>query len=380
MSTIPELNKLKLPLDDIISATTNFSRENYIGQGGFGAVYKGQLPPSGTVVAVKRLDSNNKSGQGQNEFLKEIVMLARCKHDNLVSLVGFSDERGEKVLVYKHEVNGSLDNHLASRNLTWEQRLRICLGAARGLDYLHSGVGEGHRVIHRDIKSSNILLDANWEAKISDFGLSKVGLKNGQFTFVVTNACGTFSYLDPLYLETGVLTKESDVYSFGVVLFEVLCGRLAMIMEYEDERRFLSGLVERRDRDNNLMQIILPDLQKQMNQKSYEIFTKIALRCLKKDRKQRPTMGLIVRELETALEHQLGSELIRNLCDKIGSFHAFKCDELEDIDVLIDRDIGRSTQCMLLKTVENEVDSIVKDIERDIFKTLVHEMAKLVML
>ncbi|GJV37348.1 jacalin-like lectin domain-containing protein [Tanacetum coccineum] len=305
MSKIPELNQLKLPLDNIISATNNFNRENYIGQGGFGEVYKGQLQPSGIMVAVKRLDSNNKSGQGQNEFLKEIVMLAKCKHDNLVTLVGFSDEGGEKVLVYKHEDNGSLDNHLASTDLTWEQRLRICLGAARGLDYLHSGVGEGHRVIHRDIKSSNILLDANWEAKISDFGLSKVGLMNGQFTFLVTTACGTLSYLDPQYLETGVLTKESDVYSFGIVLFEVLCGRLAMIMEYDDERRFLSRLVGRRERDNNLMQVVWPDLQKQMNQRSYRKFTKIAFRCLEKDRKQRPTMGLIVRKLEIALEHQL---------------------------------------------------------------------------
>ncbi|GKB97452.1 jacalin-like lectin domain-containing protein, partial [Tanacetum coccineum] len=112
MSKIPELNQLKLPLHDIISATNNFSRENYIGQGGFGAVYKGQLQPSGTMVAVKRLDSNNTSGQGQNEFLKEIVMLVKYKHDNLVTLVGFSDEGGEKVLVYKHEDNGSLDNHL----------------------------------------------------------------------------------------------------------------------------------------------------------------------------------------------------------------------------------------------------------------------------
>ncbi|GJX54015.1 jacalin-like lectin domain-containing protein [Tanacetum coccineum] len=305
MSKIPELSQLKLPLDDIISATNNFSRENYIGQGGFGAVYKGQLQPSGTMVAVKRLDSNNTSGQGQNEFLKEIVMLVKYKHDNLVTLVGFSDEGGEKILVYKHEDNGSLDNHLASTDLTWEQRLRICLGAAHGLDYLHSDVGEGHRVIHRDIKSSNILLDANWEAKISDFGLSKEGLKNQQFTFIVTTACGTFSYLDPQYAETGVLTKESDVYSFGIVLFEVLCGRLAMMMEYEEERRSLFHLVERCDRDNNLMQVVWPDLQKQMNQRSYRKFTKIAFRCLKKDRKQRPTMGLIVRKLKIALEHQL---------------------------------------------------------------------------
>lgn len=301
MSEFLEQNQLKLPLDDIKSATNNFSSENYIGQGGFGPVYKGQLPPFGTMVAVKRLDSKI-SGQGQPEFLKEISMLAKYKHDNLVTLVGFSDEDGEKVLVYKHEDNGSLDNHLASTDLTWEQRLRICLGAARGLDYLHSGVGEAHRVIHCDIKSSNILLDTKLEAKISDFGLSKEGIKNVQYTFVVTSPCGTFGYVDPLYHKTGILTKESDVYSFGIVLFEVLCGRLAIIKEDEIP---LSELVRRCNRDNNLKQIISPDLR--MNPKSYEKFTTIALRCLKKDRKQRPTMGLIVRELETALEHQLVS-------------------------------------------------------------------------
>ncbi|PWA56267.1 jacalin-like lectin domain-containing protein [Artemisia annua] len=243
MSEFLEQNQLKLPLDDIKSATNNFSSENNIGKGGFGLVYKGQLPPSGTMVAVKRLDSKI-SGQGQTEFLKEIFMLARYKHDNIVSLFGFSDEDGEKVLVYKHEDNGSLDNHLASTDLTWAQRLRICLGAARGLNYLHSSVGEGHRVIHRDIKSSNILLDADWEAKISDFGLSKEGIKNVQYTFVVTALCGTLGYVDPMYQETGILTKESDVYSFGIVLFEVLCGRLALIMEYEVPRRFLSQLVQ----------------------------------------------------------------------------------------------------------------------------------------
>nr|GFC88703.1 probable receptor-like protein kinase At5g59700 [Tanacetum cinerariifolium] len=155
--------------------------------GGFGRVYKGQLRISSsktTNVAVKRLDV--KGGQGQHEFLMEIVMLSSYKHDNLVSLVGFSEEGDEKIIVYAHEVRGSLDKYLTT-DLTWVQRLQICLGAARGLNYLHSGVGEGHRVLHRDIKSSNILLDENWEAKVSDFGLSKIGPTNQEFTFLVTN-------------------------------------------------------------------------------------------------------------------------------------------------------------------------------------------------
>ncbi|XP_022006296.2 probable serine/threonine-protein kinase PBL28 isoform X1 [Helianthus annuus] len=309
MSHLQELDHLRIPFDDIKSATNNFSHQNFLGQGGFGRVYKGQLPSTdssepGTTVAVKRLDVKL-GGQGEHEFLTEILMLASYKHDNLVSLIGFSEDSNEKVLVYKYEVNGSLDKHLASIDLTWAQRLRICLGAAQGLEYLHEGVGAGHRVLHRDIKSSNVLLDAYWEAKISDFGLSKIGPTNQPFTFLVTNACGTFGYLDPLYLATGVLTKESDVYSFGVVLFEVLCGRPAMIVKHEDERRFLSHLVKLHQEKGTLHQIIIPNLLEQMKPYSLEVFSNIAFQCLNEDRKQRPTMGLVVKELEKALEHQL---------------------------------------------------------------------------
>nr|GEU90297.1 putative jacalin-like lectin domain-containing protein [Tanacetum cinerariifolium] len=213
-------------------------------------------------------------------------------------------EGDEKLLVYKLEDNGSLDKYLTSTNLSWEQRLRICLGAARGLEYLHCGDG-GHRIIHRDIKSSNILLDANWEAKISDFGLSKFGPTNQQFTFLVTTAAGTFGYVDPLYVKTGVLTKESDVYSFGVVLFEVLCGRPAMIAEYEDERRFLSRLVELGYKSGELNKIIIPCLIEQMKPRSLKVLSEIAFQCLNNDRKLRPTMGSVVKQLESALKYQL---------------------------------------------------------------------------
>ncbi|KAI3799830.1 hypothetical protein L1987_35134 [Smallanthus sonchifolius] len=311
MSLLQELDHLRIPFDDIKSATSNFANQNFLSQGGFGPVYKGQLPSStcssetDTTVAVKRLDV--KGGQGENEFLMEIVMLASYKHINLVSLLGFCDEGNEKVLVYKYEVNGSLDNHLSSTNLTWEKRVRICLGAARGLEYLHGGVGEGHRVLHRDVKSSNILLDANWEAKISDFGLSTIGPTNQQFTFLVTNACGTFGYLDPLYVSTGVLTKESDVYSFGVVLFEVLCGRLAMIAKYDDKRRFLTGLVKFHRENGTLHNIIMPNLLEEMKPFSLQVFSNIAFQCLNEDRKQRPTMDIVAEILETALKYQLGT-------------------------------------------------------------------------
>ncbi|XP_076914529.1 receptor-like protein kinase HERK 1 [Bidens hawaiensis] len=326
MASIPELGHLKIPLEDIKLATNNFSDSNFIGQGGFGSVYKGQLPLSAsisssngpstmpaatpTTVAVKRLDV--KSRQGQHEFLMEIAMLSSYKHDNPFSLVGFSEEGDEKLIVYKHEVRGSLDKYPAT-DLTWVQRLQICLGAARGLNYLHVGVGEGHRVLHRDIKSSNILLDENWEAKVSDFGLSKIGPTNQENTFLVTTAAGTFGYVDPVYISSGVLTKESDVYSFGVVLFKVLRGRLAMIGKYEDERRFLAHLAIVRFEEGKLDEIILPNIRKQTKPNSLWTYSNIAYQCLKLERKQRPTMALIIEQLQTSLEFQIDCRKITRI-------------------------------------------------------------------
>lgn len=307
------IDSLRIPLDDIKLATNNFANDNFIGQGGFGRVYKGQLKTSsgepGTLVAVKRLDMKI-TGQGRREFLKEIMMLASYKHNNLVSLVGFSDEEDVKALIYKHEVHGSLDMHLATTDLKWETRLEICLGAARGLEYLHHDVGTGHRVIHRDIKSSNILLDDTWKAKISDFGLCTIGPKNQQFTLLVTDACGTLGYIDPQYIKTGILTKESDVFSFGVVMFEVLCGRLAMHTQYNDDddvRKSLYSLAKLRYHEGKLDEIIIPDLLRQSKIGSLEKFCKVAYECLNKYRKQRPTMSYVVQELEAALELQVVS-------------------------------------------------------------------------
>ncbi|XP_024990085.1 receptor-like protein kinase HERK 1 [Cynara cardunculus var. scolymus] len=284
MSHIQELDHLKIPLEAIKSATNNFSDDNFIGKGGFGRVYKAQLPLSGstdqgTTVAVKRLDE--KGGQGEQEYLMEIFMLSSYKHQNLVSLVGFSDEGDEKIIVYEHEVRGSLEKYLDT-DLTWVQRLQICLGAASGLNYLHNGAGKGHRVLHRDIKSSNVLLDESWEAKISDFGLSRIGPTNQEHTFLVTNAA-------------------------------VLCGRLAMIGEYKDERRFLPHLAQLRYEEGKLDEIILPNIRKQMKWNSLRTFSSIAYQCLKPDRKQRPTMPLIVEQLQISLEFQIGCRRITRI-------------------------------------------------------------------
>lgn len=254
------------------------------------------------MVAVKRLD--RALGQGPPEFWKEIMMLSRYKHENLVSLLGFCDEGGENILVYEYLSNRSLDFYSSSTTLSWNQRLHICIGAACGLQYLHDPEGTQQRVLHRDIKSANILLDENWKAKVSDFGLSKFGPANQQFMFLVSNTVGTFGYCDPLYIEAGYLTKESDVYSFGVVLFEVLCGRFC-IENYDDFRRFLPTLAQRCFKEMKLDTIINNNIKGQISPNCLYTFPTVSYRCLQRDCKERPLIAEIVRELETALEYQV---------------------------------------------------------------------------
>ncbi|KAJ9559416.1 hypothetical protein OSB04_014030 [Centaurea solstitialis] len=303
MSAIKEFEHLRIPLKAIKLATNNFDDNNYISRGGFGKVYKGELIHLGKsmTVAVKCLD--RAFGQGNPEFWKEIMMLSRYKHQNLVSLLGFCYEDGESILVYEYLPNKSLNMHLSSNDLSWTQRLKICIGAAKGLRYLHDPGRTMQRVLHRDIKSSNILLDDNWNAKISDFGLANFGPANQEFTFLFTHPVGSFGYCDPAYVESGFLTKESDVYSFGVVLFEVLCGRLC-IVDYNDNRRFLSKLAQSCYEENRLDTIVQDGLLEQMSRECLRKFSTIAYQCLHKDRTQRPTFTKIVRELEIALQFQ----------------------------------------------------------------------------
>ncbi|KAJ9554659.1 hypothetical protein OSB04_018704 [Centaurea solstitialis] len=196
-------------------STKTFAEANIIARSGFGKVYRGQSAQYG-IIAIKQLDRMH--GKGDREFMMEIALLSICKHENIVSLVGFCDEGGEKILVYRYEQNGSLDRLLHSKDQSWMHRLRICLGAAFGLKYLHDDVGPQLRVLHRDVKSANILLDENWKPKISDFRLSKIALANVPLSALVSNPCGTPGYVDPQYMGHNTLTQKSDVYSFGVVL------------------------------------------------------------------------------------------------------------------------------------------------------------------
>ncbi|KAM0070547.1 putative protein kinase RLK-Pelle-CrRLK1L-1 family [Helianthus debilis subsp. tardiflorus] len=300
---LEEFRYLKIKLEDIEIATNKFDANNVIGSGGFGKVYIGEISHTKgrSMAAFKRLDP--RYGQGIPEFWNEIMMLSRYEHQNIVSLLGFCDEVDEKILVYKYASHGSLDQHLNATSLTWTHRLKICLAVARAVQYLHDPKGTQQRVLHCDLKSSNILLDKNWTVKVSDFGLSKMVPANQHHTVLITHAVGTPGYCDPLYKEMGLLTKESDIYSLGIVFFEVLCGRLCY--EYPNGQcQILEPVWKKSYEQKKLDEIIFQGLMKQMDPNSLESFANIAYWCLNKSYVKRPTISHVVKQLEIALEFQ----------------------------------------------------------------------------
>lgn len=321
-------------LADILLATQNFNDALVIGRGGFGKVYKGVIDDGTITVAIKRLDIMSK--QGSSEFWSEVEMLSKFRHSHLVSLIGYCKNGKEMILVYEYVVRGTLGDHLHkigkngdNNSLSWVQRLQICIGAARGLEYLHTGTGVKQRVIHRDVKSSNILLDDNWAAKISDFGLSKIGPANQSFSHVSTNIKGTVGYVDPHYLLTRHLTRKSDVYAFGIVLFEVLCGRPAVDLRLEEDRRALAGWAQYCIKEGTVHQIIDPNLKWEIFSSSLAEFVQIAEKCLHSLPRKRPTMSEVVVALESALALQLRTD---SSMFEGESFHVGGADDDQEIE------------------------------------------------
>ncbi|XP_031112458.1 probable serine/threonine-protein kinase PBL7 [Ipomoea triloba] len=213
---------------ELVAATENFNLEYFLGEGGFGKVYKGRLVDTGQEVAIKQLDRNG--CQGIREFVVEVLTLSMADHPNLVKLIGYCVEGQQRLLVYEYMPLGSLEDHLHDRRpsrklLDWNTRMKIAAGAARGLEYLHDKMKPP--VIYRDLKCSNILLGEEFHPKLSDFGLAKVG-PLGDNTHVSTRVMGTYGYCAPDYAMTGQLTFKSDIYSFGVVLLELITGRKAI--------------------------------------------------------------------------------------------------------------------------------------------------------
>ncbi|KAG2543884.1 probable receptor-like protein kinase At5g24010 [Panicum virgatum] len=303
--------QLHIPLEELKAATDNFHERNLIGVGGFGNVYRGALR-DGTRVAVKR--ATRASKQGLPEFQTEIVVLSRIRHRHLVSLIGYCNEQAEMILVYEYMEMGTLRSHLyggpepdssgeaAPPPLSWKQRLEICIGAARGLHYLHTGYSEN--IIHRDVKSTNILLGDGFIAKVADFGLSRVGPSLGE-THVSTAVKGSFGYLDPEYFKTQQLTDRSDVYSFGVVLLEVLCARPVIDQQAPDRDQInLAEWAVACQRQGQLGKVADPRILGQVNDNSLRKFAETAVRCLVDYGQERPSMGDVLWNLEYCLQLQ----------------------------------------------------------------------------
>ncbi|KAI8030570.1 putative receptor-like protein kinase [Camellia lanceoleosa] len=299
---------LKLSFQEILFATNNFDTKLMIGAGGFGKVYKATLR-NGMKVAVKRSEPGN--GQGRPEFHTEIIVLSSIRHRHLVSLIGYCDERSEMILVYEFMEKGTLRDHLYILNgesqksssqseLSWNQRLQLCIGAAKGLDYLHNSSGRG--IIHRDVKSTNILLDEDYVAKVADFGLSRLG--DLDQTHVSTGVKGSFGYLDPEYFRCLQLTQKSDAYSFGVVLLEVLCARPAINNSLPGKEENLAEWGLFWQKKGQLENIVDPLLVGKINPNSLRKFGETVEKCLKEYGVQRPNMNDVVWDLEYALQLQ----------------------------------------------------------------------------
>ncbi|KAK0591535.1 hypothetical protein LWI29_003454 [Acer saccharum] len=304
-------NLKSFSFNELKTATRNFRPDSVLGEGGFGCVFKGWIdentfaatrPGTGLVIAVKRL--NQDGSQGHQEWLTEINYLGQLYHPNLVKLVGYCLEDDHRLLVYEFMPKGSLENHLFRRGsyfqpLSWNLRMKVALGAAKGVAFLHS---DEAKVIYRDFKPSNILLDSNYNAKLSDFGLAKDG-PTGDRSHVSTRVMGTYGYAAPEYMATGHLTAKSDVYSFGVVLLELLSGRRAIDKNRPSgEHNLVEWAKPYLQSKRKIFQVMDARIEGQYSLSSVLKAATLAIKCLSKEPKSRPNMDEVVNALEQLQE------------------------------------------------------------------------------
>ncbi|PSR92831.1 Receptor-like protein kinase [Actinidia chinensis var. chinensis] len=321
-STVPILsqrpNNLRVfTFSEMKTATKNFNRNLKIGEGGFGCVYKGFIksseePQEKLDVAVKQL--GRRGLQGHKEWVTEVNVLGVVEHPNLVKLVGYcadDDERGiQRLLVYEYMPNKSVEDHLSTRvetPLPWAMRLRIAQDAARGLAYLHEGMD--FQIIFRDFKSSNILLDEQWNAKLSDFGLARLGPEEG-LTHVSTAVVGTMGYAAPEYIQTGRLTSKTDVWSYGVFLYELITGRRPLDRNRpKNEQKLLDWVKPHLKDSKKFREILDPRLEWNGSIKSAQRLAVIANRCLTRHGKSRPKMSEVLEMVNRIVEasQEIGS-------------------------------------------------------------------------
>ncbi|XP_018809540.2 L-type lectin-domain containing receptor kinase IX.1-like [Juglans regia] len=278
---------------ELSRATNNFAEEGKLGEGGFGGVYKGLLSESNTEIAVKRVSKGSK--QGKKEYISEVRIISRLRHRNLVQLIGWCHEQGEFLLVYEYMPNGSLDSHLFRGKimLTWPVRHKIALGLASSLLYLHEEWEQC--VVHRDIKSSNIMLDANFNAKLGDFGLAR--LVDHELGSQTTVLAGTMGYLAPECVTTGKASKESDVYSFGVVALEIACGRKPVEPMAEPTKVRLVEWVWDLYGKGQILEAVDKGLCAEFDEQQIECLMVVGLWCCHPDSTIRPSIKQVINVL-----------------------------------------------------------------------------------
>lgn len=287
--------EMELPLFDmsaIENATNNFSYENKLGEGGFGPVYKGSLE-DGQVIAVKRL--SRYSVQGLDEFMNEVMLIAKLQHRNLVRLLGCCIQGEERLLIYEYMHNKSLDSFIfdkaSSCQLDWQKRFEIILGIARGLLYLHQD--SRLKIVHRDLKVSNVLLDKELNPKISDFGMARI-VRGDQMQESTEKVVGTYGYMSPEYAMQGIFSVKSDVFSFGVIVLEILTGKKNRVLDPSESHVSLVGHAWRLWSENKSLELVDDALKCDYPEKEFLKCMQVGLLCVQEGSDDRPTMASVV--------------------------------------------------------------------------------------